>query len=144
MKGMENSRDLQKYMNTFFGDDFFAQFQGMFNDKYPPVNLYKTENEILCLFSVPGLKSIKDIEAITDYRTLEIRGKVEYDYPGFHLYHDELFQGYFERTIDLPYPVRDDRVNATYHNGMLIVQLYRRINGQKEKNQVEIIGEIDD
>ncbi|WP_169823960.1 Hsp20/alpha crystallin family protein [Bacillus marinisedimentorum] len=141
---MEHTRDLQKYMSSFFGEEFFAQFQGIFNDKYPPVNLYKTENEILCLFSVPGLTSIKDIEAVTDYRTLDIRGKVEYAYPGFHLYHDELFQGYFERTIELPYPVRSDRVKATYHNGLLIVQLYRRINGQKEKTPVEILEKEDD
>ena len=124
----------------FLGDDFFSEFPGLLNNNSttgPQANIYESGNELMCVFALPGLK-LEDVDIYTFQKTLEVRGMTHVDYKGFRLIQEELSQGPFKRTIELPYPVRDDKVSASYKNGLLIIHLHRKITSNQIKNKVNI------
>ncbi|WP_017754532.1 Hsp20/alpha crystallin family protein [Calidifontibacillus oryziterrae] len=139
MDPFKNWQDWQKSLDTFFGDEFLSNFEGFFKYKhFPLVNLYQTENEILLLASIPGLDDINNVDVYVDYQSIELKGNVNLRYKGFRLVQDELFNGFFERKIDLPFAVKEDRIDAAYHNGILIIHLYRLIPDNQKKQRISI------
>jgi HSP20 family protein len=144
---MKQGKQLNGWKNnfdSFFGDDFWNGFEGIFShNHFPQLNMYETTNELLCILSVPGLKSIDDIELYVSHNRLEIRGRLAITFNGFRLTEEEIFQGNFERKIELPYPVKEDKVQASYQNGLLIIHLHRLINGGLEKHKISI-QQLDD
>ncbi|MBU8906373.1 Hsp20/alpha crystallin family protein [Desertibacillus haloalkaliphilus] len=122
----------------FLGDDFFSNFENLANDNSPAkVNIYETGNELLCVFSLPGLK-LEDVDIYAYERTLEVRGSVHVDFSGFRLIQEEIPQGPFKRTLELPYPVRDDKVDAAFQRGLLVIHLHRLIRSNQAKQKINI------
>jgi HSP20 family protein len=133
----------KKHINQFMNNDnFMLDFQDFF-DQFPRVNLYKTENECIIVANIPGVKDIEEIDLYVNYRTIEISGKVQLKYNGFQLTQSELQTGQFHRTIELPYPVRESKVKASYHRGLLVVNLYRYYDNEHKQKRVKI-KEIED
>lgn len=138
MDPLKNWHHIRKNLDAFFGDEFLNNFEGIFQlHVFPQINLYETENELICLASIPGLDDINSVDVFIDHHSIELKGTIELRYKGFKQTKDEIYSGYFERKIDLPYPVRDDRIEATYQNGLLIFHLYRQYP-DKEKNKIAI------
>lgn len=138
MKQFKSIHDWKESMDTFFGDQFWKNFDGIFQSEFPPLNLYKSENELLCAFSIPGLRDIHDIHLFVHSKTLEIEGKLHTGFKGFNVMNQEIYSGDFKRVVDLPYHVREDRIEASYENGILLVQLYRLIPDEKERKPIPI------
>lgn len=139
MDSFKNWTDWKRNLDSFFGDEFFNNFEGiMQNNHFPLVNLYETENETLCLCTIPGLDDINNVDVFIDYQIIELKGSINLRYKGFKLTQDEIFQGHFEKRIDLPYPVKDDRVDASYQNGLLIIHLHRLIPDDQKKNRINV------
>lgn len=136
--GGANNTNWKKMMPNFFGDDFFSDFQNILSDNGgPKINIYESGNEILCIISLPGLK-LEEVDIYAYERTLEVRGTIHVDYNGFRLVKEEIPQGPFKRTIELPYPVRDDKVDASYQRGILIIHMHRLIRSTKLQNKVNV------
>lgn len=131
----------KKSLPKFLGEDFFSEFQGIFPDSYSNsgtrVNMYESGNELICIFALPGLK-LEEVDIYAYQKTLEVRGTLHIDYSGYRLIQEEIVQGSFKRTIELPFPVRDDRVDASYKNGILIIHLHRLIQKNQINNKVNI------
>lgn len=139
MDPFKNWQDWRKNLDSFLGDGFLSSFEGILQNNYfPLVNVYKTENEILVLASIPGLNNINQVDVYVDYQSLELKGDVNLRYKGFKLVQDELFNSHFERKIDLPFPVKDDRVDAIYQNGLLIIHLHRIIPDDMYRQKISI------
>ena len=139
---MDRSRSMNNFKNNlpnFLGSDFFSEFQGMVNNANngARVNIYESGNELICTFALPGLK-LEDVDIYAYQRTLEIRATQHIDYKGFRLIQEEIAQGPLKRTIELPYPVRDDKVEATYRGGMLIIHLHRLIQSNQIKKKINV------
>ncbi|WP_209124776.1 Hsp20/alpha crystallin family protein [Alkalihalobacillus sp. BA299] len=128
----------KKSLTKFMDDDFWVDFQEMMYENTPKINLYESGNELFCLVALPGLKDVSQIDVYAYKRVLEIKGLIHLRFPNFRLIQEELLHGRFERTIELPYPVRDDKVEATYQNGILYVHLHRLISASEEKKRVNI------
>ncbi len=136
--GANGNNNWKKSMPSFLGEDFFSDFQNLlFDSSGPKINIYESGNEILCVFALPGLK-LEDVDIYAYERTLEVRGTLHVDYNGFRLIQEEIPQGPFKRTIELPYPVRDDKVDASYQRGVLVVHLHRLIRSTKVNKKVNI------
>jgi HSP20 family protein len=138
MTEWDNYKSWKQYAQNLLGDDFFGDFKGLLKDKGPMVNVYESGNEILCLIALPGLKKLNDIDIYVNYSTLNVQGKVAYKFKGFRLIQDEIYEGSFNRTIELPFPVRDHPIDATYEKGLLLVHLHRLIERHDSKPKINI------
>lgn len=139
MDPFKNWQEWGNNLNSFFGDDFFSSFQGILHfNHFPQVNVYQADNEILLLASIPGLDDMNNVDVYVDYQSIELKGDVNLRYKGFKLVQDELFNGHFEKKINLPFPVRDDRIDAAYQNGLLVIHLHRLISNDQRKQKIAI------
>ncbi|WP_059104085.1 Hsp20/alpha crystallin family protein [Shouchella shacheensis] len=142
----------KKSLPSFLGEDFFSSFENMDFESSPgsttsstssssSVNIYESGHELLCIFALPGLK-LEDVDIYVYEKTLEVRGTMHIDYNGFHLLHQELYQGPVMRTLELPYAVRDDKVEALFKRGLLFIHLHRLIRPNQSKNKI-IVQDMD-
>ena len=102
----------------------------------PNVNLYETETAYLVCVDLAGVDKEK-IELVVSEQRLKLKGarpvptnpdSDEPDHEGrrvkVHLM--EIDHGSFAREVELPCDVAEDRIVATYRNGMLWVELPKR------------------
>ncbi|HLT56800.1 MAG TPA: Hsp20/alpha crystallin family protein [Bacillota bacterium] len=134
----QQMNEWRKNLDQFFGENFWNDFESIIKPNIPQINMYKTENEILCYVNVPGMSDINQIEIYADHTTLELRGNIHLDYAQGSVVREEILQGNFDRKIQLPYPVRSDKIDATYQHGVLIIQLHRLISDKSSRNKVNI------
>jgi HSP20 family protein len=131
--------DWTKHWQQFFQGDFWGNFQSFLptTNKQSGINIYKKDNELLIVVSLPGLEKVEDAELYIYYKTLEIKANINLNFKGFELVEEGIFQGTWEKTIPLPFTVKEDRIEATYHNGLLFIHLHRLIPDEQKK-KIEI------
>ncbi|WP_026672044.1 Hsp20/alpha crystallin family protein [Alkalihalobacterium bogoriense] len=131
----------KKSLPHFLGEDFFSSFENMDIESSTNTNvnmdIYESGHELLCIFTLPGLK-LEDVDIYVYEKTLEIRGTMHIDYNGYRLLHQEIYQGPVKRTVELPYPVRDDKVEAFFKRGQLFIHLHRLIRPEQLKNKIKV------
>ncbi|TGB01036.1 Hsp20/alpha crystallin family protein [Halobacillus salinus] len=118
--------------------DLFGGFERMMKPSIPAVNMYQYDNELLCFVNIPGMNHPKNVEVLVDQTTLTLQGKIDINNRGGHQIRSEIPDGAFERTLDLPYAVRHDKIEATYKHGLLIIQLHRQISDDTTRKSVRI------
>src|SRR5699024_9760689 len=138
MDPFKQMADWRKNMDHFFGDNFWNEFENIIKPTIPQINIYQHEHELLCIASIPGLTDLKKIEIFVDHTTLELKGAIDIGYSDGTVVKEEILQGVFERSITLPYPVRQDKIKATYQNGLLIIHLHRLSSDESSRNKVSI------
>ncbi len=138
MDPFKQMSDWKKNMDHFFGENFWKDFEGMIKPNIPQINMYQTENEILCIVNVPGLKDLNQMDIYVNYATLELKGSIDLENAHGTVVKEEILQGVFDRKITLPFPVRADKISATYKNGLVFIQLHRFIDESSRRNKVEI------
>lgn len=93
---------------------------------YPPVNFWAGEDSIMMTSELPGLTE-GNIELTVQDTMLSVR--VTYPEPetGDDLvwHRRERAEGSFLRTIELPFRVDPERVDARFENGVLAVEMQR-------------------
>ncbi|MDY0406624.1 Hsp20/alpha crystallin family protein [Virgibacillus sp. 179-BFC.A HS] len=125
-------------MDQFFGDNFWKQFDGLIKTSIPLINMYQTDNEIFIIINVPGMDNIDNMNVYVDYATLELKGEINLGLGKDTAIINEITEGSFERKIHLPYPVRSDKIKATYKNGLVYIKLHRLISETGRKNRVNV------
>ncbi|WP_246942876.1 Hsp20/alpha crystallin family protein [Bacillus pinisoli] len=135
LKDFANWKD---QFHGFFGDDFWKNFDGIFQNHLTQYNLYQGDNELLCVINIPGIDQLDDIDLFVNQNTLEVEGKINLNFKGFKLVQEGIFQGKFKREIELPYQVREDRMEASYKHGLLMIHLHKLIPADGKKNKVKI------
>ena len=130
--------DWKKNLDNFFGDSFWSEFEGIIKPTIPQINLYQSDHELLCIVNMPGLDDLYQIDIYVDYAVLELKGTIDLHHSGGTIVKEEILQGVFERSISLPFPVRADKIKATYKNGLVFIQLHRLISETSRKNKVNV------
>ena len=87
-----------------------------------PVDAYTTENEVIILASVPGIKP-EDGEITIEGDTLTIRGEMVAPPENVNYVMQERGYGRFGRTLTLNVPVQADKANAEFENGVLTLTI---------------------
>jgi HSP20 family protein len=135
MKSMDdffNAKPLRGVMDSidgFFQRSFISTF---------PVDLYETSNELVITAEIPGVKREQiylDIVGNTLKISVEHEEDREEKYSVHSYYRRERSHHRVERTVQLPYPVSEKQVKATYQNGILKV---RAPKGQRRKSRIQI------
>src|SRR5919199_1243440 len=102
--------------------------------QYPLVNVYDNGETFTVEALAPGLDPDKiDLSVLRNTLTIggEKTGPQGVPPEGWHRM--ERAAGRFMRTVELPAEVDPDRVNATYHNGLLVVSVPRAESARPRK-----------
>jgi len=114
---------LREAMDRLF-DDAFTRPYGTDSLGAPAIDLYQTDEEVVLLASLPGLKADNvQISVTGELLTLkgEFKEKQEMKEKAYHL--RERRYGSFERTVSLPTEVVADKARAEFEDGILTIRL---------------------
>jgi len=105
----------------------------------PSLDVSETKNEIVVKAEVPGMDP-KDIDISLSNGTLTIKGEKKQEREekegDYHLV--ERSYGSFIRSIMLPTEVKQDKINASYKNGVLKVVLPKSEEARKKEVKIKV------
>lgn len=117
--------NMQKEMNrmlaNFWGNDNdMATFQGW----YPAVDISETKDDFLVKVEVPGMNK-DDLKIKLQENVLTIQGekKQETETKDHNFHRMERSYGSFCRSFRMPSPVKGDKIEASYKDGILSIKL---------------------
>jgi HSP20 family protein len=86
---------------------------------------------------VPGLEE-KDVEVMLDDGVLTLRGERKSETEDKDRQFSERYYGRFERRLALGHEVEEDKVAATFKNGVLLVTLPKTAKAQASAKRIAI------
>ena len=137
---------LHREMNRLF-DDVFRGFDlnpfgnGRLLDRaigWPNIEVSETDKEVKITAELPGLEQ-KDIELELAHGVLAIRGEKRTETEDKNRLFSERTYGRFERRIPVD-EVEQDKVNASFKNGVLTVTLPKSPLAQEKVRRIAING----
>ncbi|MCM3702355.1 Hsp20/alpha crystallin family protein [Paenibacillus macerans] len=113
-------------------DSFSGMEQtGSPQSEYPPIDVLKSEQELLIVVEVPGY-SKDQIEVFIEGRQLRIQGEPSMEYTGYSFIKSERHNGAFQRVIGLPGRVDTKEVTSVMDKGLLLIRFpIRAVQGRK-------------
>jgi HSP20 family protein len=124
---------LQREMNRVF-----SGLDHPLTHEFPPVNAWVGEADVMVTAELPGVDPGKvDVSVVGD--TLTISGSREGEplKAGESYHRQERSHGRFTRTLQLPFPVEVDKVDARYDKGILRMALPRAEADKPRKISVQ-------
>ena len=129
-------QDLDRVFERFFEPTFWPlttpkSYEAMWE---PTLDLSETEKEFIVRLEAPGMAR-DDFDVDLDRNLLTLSGKRELrkEEKGEDYLWQERQEGRFVRTIRLPAPVQEGKVEAAYTDGVLLVKLPKAIQTPKTK-----------
>ena len=104
---------------------------------WPNVEMSETDKEILVTAEVPGLEE-NDIEVLLEDDVLTLRGEKKSESEDSSRQFSERYYGRFERRLALGREVEQDKVAATFKNGVLTVTLPKTAKSQANAKRIAI------
>ena len=133
---------LHREMNRLF-DDVFRGFDmaplGNTNRiaGWPHVEVVETDKEVRVLAELPGLDD-KDVEVLMHDDVLTIRGERKSEIEDQERAFSERYYGRFERRIPLSWEIDEDKIEASFRNGVLTVTLPKSAESRPQVKRVAI------
>jgi len=115
---------LQQEMNRLF--DVYSPVRQRTAPTYPAVNIWTNENGLTLMAEVPGVQPDDlDINVVGETLTLSGQRNPDELNEDARYHRQERGYGKFTRSIQLPFPVNVNQVEADFKNGVLYVALPR-------------------
>ncbi|HLT76399.1 MAG TPA: Hsp20/alpha crystallin family protein [Ferrovibrio sp.] len=137
---------LHREVNRLF-DDVFRSFDGgafaplaSWSGGWPHVEISDSEREIRICAELPGMEE-KDVELRLEDDMLVLRGEKRAERQeddGRHF--SERFYGRFERRIPLPAEIDEEKVSASFRNGVLDITLPKTARAVARSRRIAING----
>ncbi len=130
--------EMNRLFDTFFSDPFsvrpfreLAGFQGSF---MPRLDVSENDKEVLVSVEIPGMDE-NDIQVTFNDGVLAIYGekRAEKEEKDRRYHRVERSYGSFRREVEIPSPVEEDKITATFKKGVLSVTL-------PKSNRPEVLG----
>jgi len=115
-------RQLQDEMNRLFSAGFAGRRQPPAG--FPAINAFANEDGIALTAELPGVRA-EDLDISVFRETLTLRGKRQAPEEVKAYHRRERLHGEFVRTINLPFQVDPERVEANMQDGLLRRSLHR-------------------
>lgn len=118
-------------------DHLFGGTRGPIHSEYPLLQAWSGDEGLIIVANMPGVDE-DSLDITIEGRTLTLAGsRSGQNYPASMLtYRHERPSGEFNRSIELPYEVDDEAINASYKDGMLRIELPRVPEDQPRKINV--------
>lgn len=120
---------LKPYRRTDLFENFFAPFNSLLEDVsagalHPAVDIYEKDGKLVFEVELPGIEK-EHIKVDVQGRLLTIAGEhgVDEESKENGGYRRERRFGKFERSFKLPFEAAEDRIDATYKNGILVLKV---------------------
>lgn len=105
--------------------------------EWPSVELSETDKEVRVTAELPGLDE-KDVDISVHDNVLSIRGEKRAETEDKERGYSERSYGRFERHIELPRGVEQDRASATFKKGVLTIVLPRSADAIESRRSIPI------
>lgn len=131
--------NFQGEVNRLF-DSFFGHPVGRDEALFvPPVDIEETPDAFLLRVDLPGMTQ-KDVKVALMGDTLTVRGQRvrEAKHEDRNLHRTERVFGSFERSFTLGGPVRNDKVKATFKDGVLEVHVPKAEEARLREIEVQV------
>jgi len=125
--------------DVFRGFDLPSSFVPSAAANWPNVEISAGEKELCVTAEVPGLDE-KDLELFVEDGVLTIRGEKKAESEDKERRFSERFYGRFERRIGIGADVEQDKVSASFKNGVLTVTLPKTEREQSRGRRIAING----
>jgi HSP20 family protein len=131
---------LHREMNRLF-DEAFRGFgsPSLFGAGWPQLELAETDKAVTVSAEIPGLDE-KDVEVTLADGVLTIRGEKKSEIEDKQRQFSERSYGRFERRIAIGREVDEDKVEASFRNGVLTVTLPKTERAQSRARRIAING----
>ena len=114
---------LSDAMDRLLDDSWTRPLQGhQEREARLPIDVYTTPSEIVLSANVPGLKP-EDVNITLEGDTLSISGEMKAPMENVDYIFQERPYGKFRRTLTINVPVDTDKVEASFDNGVLTINL---------------------
>jgi HSP20 family protein len=123
--------NLHREVNRLF-DSMWSSFNftGNFTSpSWPDIDLVEADEGYTVTAELPGVED-KDIEILIADGSLTLRGEKKCEYQDRHRPLSERYYGRFERRMPLPKGIDEDKVKASFRNGVLTVTLPKSLEAQ--------------
>jgi len=135
---------IQERMNRLF-DETFQRTRSRENEDIsaglwsPPVDIYETEKEIVLKAELPEIDQ-KDIDIKVEDNTLTIKGerKFEQETKKENYHRIERAYGKFSRSFSLPNTIDQEKIKASYKNGILELVMPKKEESKPKQISVEL------
>ena len=127
-------RRLQGAMNRLFDGGRSVERSGF----YPSVNFWAGQDSLVMSAELPGLTD-QDIELTVKDTMISIRGTYPEPETGddVNWHRRERPAGSFLRSIELPFRIEPDQIDARFENGVLTVEMQRPEDDKPKKIQIK-------
>lgn len=130
------------WLDDFFNKDLTSLFSTNFNTgiTIPKVNIKETAEDFTVEMAAPGLKK-SDFQITIENKVLSISTEVkeEEEYQEDNFTRREFGYSSFKRSFTLPESVNDEKINASYNEGILSIQLPKKeVAKQKSVRNIKI------
>ena len=125
-------RRMQSEMNRLF-----SGFSAAAARDFPPINIWLGENSVVVTAELPGVKH-EDVNISLQDEVLTLEGSRQPDVRQQDVtwHRRERAYGNFARTVQLPFRVDPQKVQARYTNGVLEIELERIEADRPKKIQI--------
>jgi HSP20 family protein len=139
---------LHREMNRLFDDVFrgfdFAPFGGMARQAgWPSVEVVENDKDVRVSAELPGL-SEKDVEVFLQEGVLTLRGEKRSEVEDKQRSFSERYYGRFERRIPLPWDVEEDKIEASFDNGVLTVTMPKSPQAAQRVKHIAVTGKAEE
>ena len=135
---------LRREMDRVF-DDVFRGFDGLPGFaglsgrglSWPSLEVSETDREIRISAEIPGLEE-KDVEVLLAEGVLTVRGEKKGETEDKDRHFSEHYYGRFERRVALPSEVDEDKIQASFKNGVLTVTMPKSAKAQERVKRIPV------
>ena len=133
---------LHREMNRLF-DDAFRGLDGRLPSEgfggmgWPHMDVVETDKEYRVAAELPGLEE-KDVDLTFQDGVLTLKGEKKVEHDGKGRLHSERFYGQFQRSFSVGPDVDEDKINASFKNGVLTVVLPKSSEVQSKAKRIAI------
>ncbi|MGB8029534.1 MAG: Hsp20/alpha crystallin family protein [Terracidiphilus sp.] len=130
---------LQSRMNSLFRDLNESEGPMTTASFVPAVDVYEDEKKVVLKLEVPGIEE-KDLDVSVENHTLTVKGerKFEKEEKEENFHRIERRYGSFYRAFTLPSTVDTENVAASYHAGVLKLELTKKPEAQPKQIKVNV------
>lgn len=133
----EMNRLLEEAFRGFTSPTFAGRRTDFVNPAWPKIEVTETDKHITVFAEIPGMEE-KDVGLTLDDGTLIVRGEMKSETEDKDRQFSERFYGRFERRIPVGMDIEEDKIEASFKNGVLKVTLPKTERAQTKAKRIAI------
>jgi HSP20 family protein len=133
----EMNRLLDEAFRGFASSPLVGRRMDVVSTAWPKLEVSETEKQIKVSAEIPGMEE-KDVELTLSDGNLVLRGEMKSEVEDKERQFSERFYGRFERQIPVGKDIEEDKIEASFKNGVLTVIMPKSEKAQAKAKRIAI------